>query len=139
MNKQEILDFIRGCQFCFLATVEDGTPHARGMMPYRIDENGFIFHTGKMKDLYKQLLKNPEVELCFFSPVNNTQVRVNGTAEILEDINLKKEIVGKRDFLKPWIQKIGYEPFVVFKVKNCAATVWTMATNFSPKEYVKLY
>ena len=138
MNKLEIMEFMNACGTCFLATVERDQPRLRGMMPYRIDENGIIFHTGKMKDIYKQLAKNAKVELCFFDPQKKIQVRVSGTAELLEDLDLKKEIVKKRDFLKPWVEKTGYEPISVFRIKDCVATVWTFETNFSPKEYLRL-
>ncbi len=32
----------------------------------------------------------------------------------------------------------GYGPLAVFCVRNLAATVWTMATNSAPKEYVEI-
>jgi len=108
------------------------------MMPYTIEPDGIIFHTGKMKDLYKQLLKNPEVELCFYNSKKMLQIRVSGAAEILDDIELKKEIVSRREFLKPMIQKIGYDAFIIFRVKGCIATVWTMEKNLSQKEYIFL-
>jgi len=110
MDKNEIFAFINANQICFLATVEGKKPRVRGMMPYRADEKGIIFHTGKMKDLTKQLQANPEVELCFFNAESNTQVRVSGKAEFVDDLNLKKEIVEKRPFMKPWIEQFGYEP-----------------------------
>ena len=138
MNKQEILEFMKGCSCCFLATSHNEHPHVRGMMPYRIDEDGVIFHTGKMKDVEKQLVSNPKVEMCFFDPQKKIQVRIAGTAELLEDLHLKKEIVEHREFLKPWVEKVGYEPLSVFRIKDCVATVWTFDTNFSPKEYIKL-
>jgi uncharacterized pyridoxamine 5'-phosphate oxidase family protein len=138
MNKQEILEFMKACGSCFLATVEGNQPHVRGMMPYRIDEDGVILHTGKMKDIQKQLANKAKVELCFFDPQKRTQVRVTGTMELLEDLALKKEIVTKRDFLKPWIEKVGYDPLTVFRIKDCVATAWTFETNFSPKTYVNL-
>lgn len=63
---------------------------------------------------------------------------MSGTAELLEDINLKKEIVEKRDFLKPWVEKKGFDPLAVYRIKDCVATVWTFETNFSLKTYVRL-
>ena len=138
MNKQEVLTLINACTVCCLATADGDIPRGRYIMPYKSDENGIIFHTGKGKDMHKQIQKNPKVELCFFNPKDNVQVRVNGTAELVEDLNLKKEIVAKRDFLKPIIEKIGYEPFAVYRVKNGSATVWTFQTNLAPKEYVSL-
>ncbi len=140
MNKSEIFEFINANPVFHLATVEGNKPHVRGMMMYRGDGNGIIFHTGKGKDLHKQLSANPQVEMCF----NNgkfedlIQIRVSGTVELVEDIALKKEIVEKRDFLKPLVEKMGYEPFAVYRMKNGVATIWTMKTNFAPKEFIQL-
>lgn len=140
MNKKEILDFLTANPIFNLATCEGDTPHVRGMLLYRADENGIVFNTGKVKDMYRQLTENPKVELCFTNGIfeNLIQVRVAGTVEPLEDLGLKKEIVEKRDFLKPWIDKVGYEQLAVFVVRNGVATTWTMATNVEPKQYIQL-
>ncbi len=140
MNRSEIFEFLNANPAFYLATVEDNRPHVRGMLMYRADENGIIFHTGKGKDLHRQLTQNPHVEMAFNngSFENLIQIRVSGTAELVEDIELKKEIVSKRDFLKPWVEQTGYEPFAVYRVKKGVATVWTLKTNFSPKEHVQL-
>ncbi len=140
MNKNEIFSFLNANPVCHLATVEGEKPHVRAVLLYRADENGLLFHTGKMKDFHRQLSANPNVELSF----NNgklqdmVQVRVSGVAELVEDMELKKEIVQKREFLKPWVEQSGYEPLAVYRVKKGKATVWTMKTNFVPKKFIEL-
>lgn len=140
MNKNEVFQFLTANPVFHLATVEGNKPRVRGMLMYRADENGIVFHTGKMKDLHKQLTANPNVEMSF----NNgsfqdlLQIRVSGTVELVEDLELKKEIVQKRDFLKPWVERDGYDFFAVYRLKNGVATIWTMKTNLAPKESVKL-
>lgn len=136
MTKKEVIDLINANVACNLATLEDKQPHVRGMMAYRADENGIIFHTGNRKDLYKQILNNPSVEACFFDPKRNIQVRVKGKAVVKDDAELKKEIVEARPFLKPWVGKMGYDMLIVFQITNCVAHTWTFETNFSPKEYI---
>jgi uncharacterized pyridoxamine 5'-phosphate oxidase family protein len=140
MDKNEIFTFINEHQACHLATCEDAQPHVRGILVYRADENGIVFHTGTFKDLYRQLIANPQVEFCFTnnSMQNLVQLRVSGQAVPEEDLALKKEIVEKRDFLKPWVEEQGYNSLAVFRLKNGRATVWTMATNFVPKTYINL-
>lgn len=138
MNKTEILEFLNGNPACYLATSENNTPHVRGMLMYRADEKGIVFHTGNMKDVYKQLNNNTNVELCFFSSEKNLQVRVSGKAVFVEDIELKKEIAENRPFLKPWVEKMGYDILAVFRVIDCIAHTWSFETNFSPKEYINL-
>ena len=140
MTKKEILEFMTTNPIFHLATVDGDKPHVRGMLLYRADEKGIIFNTGKVKDLYRQLTKNPNVEMSFTNGIfeNLIQVRVFGTVELVEDLNLKKEIVQKRDFLKPWVDQVGYDALAVYRLQKGAATVWTMATNTVPKVYIEL-
>jgi pyridoxamine 5'-phosphate oxidase len=140
MTKNEILDFLNANPVFHLATVEGNKPHVRGLLLYRADESGILFHTGKTKDLHRQLTANPNVEMCF----NNgkfqdlIQIRVSGTVEPVEDLELKKEIVQKREFLKPWIERDGFGLLVVYRMKKGMATVWSMETNFAPKKFIEL-
>jgi len=140
MNKKEIIDFLNANPIFHLATVDGDKPHVRGMLLYRADENGIVFNTGKVKDLYRQLTVNPNVEMAFSNNIfeNLIQVRVTGRVEAVEDLDLKKEIVQKREFLKPWVDQVGYDSLLVYVVKKGVATVWTMATNTAPKEYIEL-
>jgi len=140
MDKHDILAIINSNPAFFLATVNDGEPHVRGMFLYRADQAGILFHTGGMKDVCRQLLGNPAVELCFFDPQKMVQVRVGGTAHLMEDIPLKEEIVNSpgREFLKPWVESQGLEVLAVFRVEGYLAQVWTMESNFAPKEWVRL-
>jgi pyridoxamine 5'-phosphate oxidase len=140
MTQQEILEFINKNQACTLATCEGNKPHVRGMLIYRADEKGILFHTGITKDVCKQLQANPNVELCFGNnnPQNFIQIRVSGIASMEKDIKLKEEIISNRPFLKPIVAKYGQEAIAVFRVRNLAATVWTMAANLAPKEYIEI-
>ena len=110
------------------------------MLLYSADENGIIFHTGKMRDLHKQLSENPVVEMSFNNGSNENliQIRVSGTVELVEDLDMKKEIVQKREFLRPLVEQMGYDFLAVYRMKNGTASVWAMKTNLAPKEFVKL-
>jgi pyridoxamine 5'-phosphate oxidase len=140
MTPKEIIEFINKNQTCCIATIEGNKPRVRGVMTYRADDKGIIFHTGVTKDFYKQLQANPNVELCFDNndPQNFIQVRVSGIAIPENDVKLKEEIVASRPFLKPVVEKFGYQALAVFRVQQLTATVWTMATNFAPKVFIEL-
>ncbi len=140
MERSELFALINRNPAFFLATVEDGEPRVRGMLLYRADERGIIFHTGTIKDLYRQLLANPAVELCFNDWQENVQVRVRGKAVLVNDLRLKEEIVNSpgREFLKPWVEKQGMDMLAVFRVEGCLAHTWSMATNFAAKEFIPL-
>lgn len=142
MEREEIFQFMRSNPAFFLATVEGDQPRVRGMLLYSADESGILFHTGIMKDVYRQIVNNPKVELCFNG--NGTQVRVSGELEIVNDNRLKDEISEhpSRAFLKPWKEsgKLSdfYNSFVVFRLKDGVANTWTIEKNFAPKEEIQL-
>jgi len=140
MTKHEILAHINKNLSCTLATCVDNKPHVRWMWMYRADEKGIIFHTGATKDVYKQLLENPNVELCFYNgdPQNMVQVRVNGIAVKEKNMKLLDEIISSRPFLKPIVAQYGRDVIAVFRVTEMEAAVWTMASNLAPKELVAI-
>ncbi len=138
MTKEEIFEFIKKNPVFALATAEENKPHVRNMMLYRADENGIIFNTGENKDVHRQLQANPQVEMCFYNADEGRQVRIEGSVETLEDLELKKRVVADYPFLKEWVDREGYDVLIVYCLKNGKATTWTMDTNFGPKQYIQL-
>jgi pyridoxamine 5'-phosphate oxidase len=136
MNKEEIISFVNENPTCHLATVDGDTPHVRAMGTYRADERGILIQLSTIKGMYGELVRNPKVELCFNG--SGKQVRVSGTAEFLEEQDLKEEVVKARPFLKSLVDAQGWDAIKIIRVANGVATVWTMATNFEPREFVKL-
>ncbi|HAJ78933.1 MAG TPA: pyridoxamine 5'-phosphate oxidase [Fibrobacteres bacterium] len=144
MTKEEIFKLMGNNPGFHLATVEGNQPRCRGMFLFSADENGIVFHTGAMKDVYRQIAANPNVELCFNDSKSNTQIRVSGRLEEVNDNNFKDQICThpSRAFLKPWRESGPladfYSSFKVFCLKNGKALVWTMQTNFAPKNEISL-
>jgi pyridoxamine 5'-phosphate oxidase len=139
MTKEEILAILKANPRAYVATVEGNKPHVRAIATYKIDENGIIFQTWKIKDIHKQLEKNPEVEMCFTDLKGSVQVRVNGRLELLEDRALKEEWLSKRAMMKPMVDaKGGLDVIAIYRLKKGKATIWTMPSNFDPKTYTEL-
>jgi len=124
MDKKEILAFITKNPIAYMATVEGNKPHVRAMGTFRADENGIIFSMQGNKDVYKQLANNPETELCYYA--DGIMIRVSGKMQPVTDMTLKKEIVEKRTFLKPQVEKQGWDFVKVFNLKKGKATVLDM-------------
>lgn len=145
MDKTAIFELMNKNPGFFLATADGNFPKVRGMLLYKADESGIIFHTGNFKDVYKQVLKNPNVQLCFVDPSQNIQVRIRGTLCIVDDNQLKEEISEhpSRAFLKGWKSSVPlqefYSSFIVFHMKDGIANVWTMQTNLEPKADINLF
>ncbi len=138
MTSQEIFELISKQPMFHLATMDGDQPRVRGMMLFRADERGIVFHTASTKDVYRQIKANPKAEMCF--SCGEVQVRVTGVLEQNDDPALREEIFAhpSRKFLHAWKEK-GIDGLLqVFVMKDCTAVTWTMATNFDPKEPVKL-
>jgi len=144
MNKEEIYTLINNNPAFFLATIDGEMPRVRGMLLYKADAQGIIFHTGSMKNVYKQIQKSPNAELCFVDVKNNIQVRISGKLEIISDNTLKDEIANHpgRAFVKAWKENGSledfYQTFVVLKMSDGKARFWTMETNFDIGEEIQL-
>ena len=118
MTKEEMIAFMNANPVMQLATVEGDKPRVRAILLFKADEillfkadeKGIIFHTANTKDLYKQLMKNPNVEICFNSP--DTQLRVTGVAHVDDDPKLREEIFAHptRKFLQAW-KDMGIDNF----------------------------
>jgi uncharacterized pyridoxamine 5'-phosphate oxidase family protein len=130
MDKKEILAFITKNPIAYMATVEGKKPHVRAMGTYRADEKGIYFSMQTPKDVYKQLIKNPETELCYFA--DGVQIRVAGQLQEVKDLALKKEVVEKRPFYKPGVDENGWDYVGLFKMKNAKATILDMKGPPSP-------
>jgi pyridoxamine 5'-phosphate oxidase len=138
MTKEEVIEFAAKNPVCSLATIDGSRPRVRMIMLYQADENGIIFVTGKQKDLNKQLQANPAAEMCFYNAEEGRMVRIEGSVESLDDLELKKKVVEKFTFLKPVVESQGYDVMVCYRLDNAKATTWTMETNLEPKQYIEL-
>jgi pyridoxamine 5'-phosphate oxidase len=134
MNKQEMLDFISKNPIGFLATAEDNKPHVRAFGMYRADDKGIIYFTQTVKDVYKQLAKNPQIEVCYWA--NGVQLRVAGKITFIDDMEVKKGIVAAAPFLQPQVDANGWDylkPFLL-KGKGCVID----GPPGAPKNWVEL-
>ncbi len=63
-------------------------------------------------------------------------MRVSGTVQFVDDLEMKKKLLDARPFLK----QAGLTPenpgLVLFKVIKCKAHFWTFATGNQPKKFV---
>jgi uncharacterized pyridoxamine 5'-phosphate oxidase family protein len=63
---QEVYEFLKKAGTYYLATVDGDQPRVRPFGTYHIYEDKLYIQTGKVKDVSKQMIKNPKVEICAF-------------------------------------------------------------------------
>ncbi|MBP5191798.1 MAG: pyridoxamine 5'-phosphate oxidase family protein [Eubacterium sp.] len=77
----KVFDFLKNAETYYLATVDGDQPRVRPFGTVNIFEGKLYIQTGKVKEVSKQLHKNPKAEICAFK--DGTWLRVAG--ELIED------------------------------------------------------
>ena len=78
---EKVVQFLKDAGTYYLATVEGDQPRVRPFGTAHIFEGKLYIQTGLSKNVAKQLLANPKVELCAFK--DGTWLRVAG--ELVQD------------------------------------------------------
>ncbi len=83
----EIYNFLKAAGTYYLATVEGDQPRVRPFGTIDIFEGKLYIQTGLKKDVARQMLENPKVEICAFH--EGRWIRV--TARAVHDANVAAE------------------------------------------------
>lgn len=95
---QEVYEFLKKCGTYYLATVEDNQPRVRPFGTIDIFEGKLYIQTGKVKNVSKQIKKNPFVELCAFA--EGKWLRVSGKLVRDERVEAKEHMLNEYPNLK---------------------------------------
>jgi pyridoxamine 5'-phosphate oxidase len=137
MDLGECVKFATENPVTYIATIDGDQPRARAFGMWFADRTGFYYHTGTTKDVYRQLVKNPKVELCFCSPPGAamTMMRVAGRVEFLEDNALGERLYRDRPWMEDVMKNAPKETKIaMFRVAHGEAWFWTMAENLRERE-----
>ena len=95
---KEVQEFLKECGVYYLATVDGDYPKVRPFGTAEIFEGHLYIQTGKKKDVYKQIEKNNNVELCGFK--DGKWIRVSGKLVLDDRIEAKKDMLDKNPQLR---------------------------------------
>lgn len=95
---EEVQEFLKSAQTYYLATLEDDQPRVRPFGTAEIFEGKLYIQTGKKKDVFKQIEKNPNVEICAFK--DGKWLRVSGKLVYDNRIEAETDMLDKNPALK---------------------------------------
>lgn len=119
-NLERVVDFLKQANTYYLATVEGDQPRVRPFGTAHVYEGRLYIQTGKVKEVSRQMLANPKVEICAF--MKGEWIRVSG--ELVED----DRVEARQSMLDayPSLQKMYAADdgnTQVFYFKNATATI----------------
>ena len=112
--------FLKKCGTYYLATVEGDQPRVRPFGTAEIFEGRLYIQTGKVKEVYKQLLANPKAEISGF--VDGEWIRIQ--CELVPDDRLeaKQDMLDKNPMLQR-MYKADDGNTIVLYCRNATATI----------------
>lgn len=75
---EEVLQYLKACGIFYLATIEGDKPHVRPFGAVSQYEGKLYIVTNNKKEVYKQMLRNPNIELSGMH--QGTWIRLEGEA-----------------------------------------------------------
>lgn len=109
------LGVVRSDRFPQLATVDGDQPRLRPVSPVRTE--GFTVYVANLRFYHKtaEIAANPKVELCYVD-ANHNQVRITGTAEVLNDGALLAQIWNDNPLLRQYLGELDHPDLVVYRI-----------------------
>ena len=95
---KEVLGFIKSCGVYYLATADGDQPRVRPFGTAEEFEGKLYIQTGKKKDCYRQLLENPNAEICCFK--DGRWLRLKGRLIPDDRVEAKKDMLDKNPSLR---------------------------------------
>ena len=107
---------IANAKFPQLATVDGDQPRLRPVSPVRVD--GFTIYVANLRSYGKthEIAANPKVELCYLDE-HHDQVRITGTAEVLTDAALLREIWDSNPLLRRYLGSPENPALIIYRIR----------------------
>ena len=95
---EEVQKFLKECGVYYLATIDNDKPRVRPFGTAEIFEGHLYIQTGKNKDVFKQIEKNNNVEICAFK--DGRWIRISGKLIADDRLEAKKDMLDKNPDLR---------------------------------------
>ena len=118
----EAYDFLKAAGTYFLATTENGEPRVRPFGTIDIWDGKLTIQTGLKKDVAKQMLANPRVEISAFVPAEGKWIRLCADATLVDDIRAAEHMLDAYPSLKAMYAP-GDGNTAIFALTNGTASI----------------
>ena len=115
---KEVQEFLKECGVYYLATMDGDQPRVRPFGTAEIFENHLYIETGKKKEVFKQIEKNPKVEICAYK--DDKWLRLSGELVIDDRVEAKKDMLDKNPVLRNLYSEYDDKTIVLY-FKNARA------------------
>ncbi len=119
---EETYEFLKKAGTYFIATEEGKQPRVRPFASYDIIEGKLYFQTGKPKNVFKEMIANPRIEISAF--YQDEWIRLSGEAVLDDRVESRKKMLDDMPMLRKMYNENDGK-CAVFFVKNATATFYS--------------
>ena len=123
---QEVYDFLKKCGTYYLATTDGDQPRVRPFGTAHIFEDKLYIQTGKVKDVSKQMMKNPKIEICAMS--GGEWIRIQATVVEDDRVEAKRSMLDAYPNLKTRYSATDDNTQVLY-LKDAIATISSFSND----------
>lgn len=121
---EKVNEFLDKAKIFYFLTTDGDQPKGRPFGFHLLDGDKLYFGCGTFKNVFKQLEKNPKVEVV--ATVGGEFIRYDGTAKIVHDEDLLKKVREKMPQIMSMYDKNGWE-MGLFYLENGHAEIRGMS------------
>lgn len=119
----EVYQYLKDCGTFYLATIDGDRPRVRPFGVVDIFEGKIYIQTGNVKNVFKQMRKNPKIEICTMSK-DETWMRVSATAVRDNRIEARQHMLDNNPSLKKMYAADDGNCEVLY-LKDATATIYS--------------
>lgn len=106
-NVEKVSDFLDKAKLFYFLTIDENQPKGRPFGFHLIDDGKLYFGCGTFKNVFKQVLANPQVEVLAVN--GNEFLRYDGTAKIVKSDELLAKVRKSMSQIMSLYDKNGWE------------------------------
>ena len=123
---QEVYDFLKKCGAYYLATVDGDQPRVRPFGTVNIYDGKLYIQTGKSKDVSKQMVANPKIEICAMD--GDKWIRIQALAIEDDRVDAKQSMLDAFPNLKNMYSATDANTQVLY-LKDATATIASFSSE----------
>jgi len=118
-------DFLKSCGVFFVTTINGEVPASRPFGAVMEYEGNLYISTGNTKDVYKQLVQNPNIQIVALKKETREWIRINGKAIETNELKEKMTMLKECPILSKRFNSATCEYFSLFKITNMESYLCT--------------
>jgi len=119
---KETLEFLESAGIYYLATSKDNIPYVRPFGTIMLYNDKLYIQTGKVKNCYKEMISNPNIEICAFK--DGKWIRINAKVVATDEIDIKRAMLDKYPDLRGMYSEYDDNTALLY-LKDATSTIYS--------------